>query len=488
MKYNRLGFSRIFALVGRACVVILLLVNIILCLRILKELEMKNTKNLCAVFTTFLLLCSVSALAVETLTSKTDTPRERTLILEKTSSDDSQPELGFKVPSDDPQPKLGFKVTSAVSINTMVQDIRDKLENNTTGFAFVINRRGEEVAAGAWGAARTNINSYSSMTVDTRMNVASVSKNISAIALLQLLEEKAISIDTPIGHWLPPSWIRGNGFTPPAAVGAKIISGIYTPTEYLTFRHLLQHKTGLGQLFQLLTVGEKANWGNDWDGLQYVVSLDSDPGAVKSYKNANFALIRILVAYIIAEGTGIDISKDNYTAIFMSHVNSVLFNPADVFQVVCYVQDQFNHARFYNFYHPDISGKLSETQGDSCGGHSNFHLSARDLAKIASASRYNNAILSDEQRALMDDNKLGWMSKSGGIYYHGGDLYYSLNHVYDGPTFAIAPNVKHNKELHTCIMKMPFGYEASLLINSSLKSKISACGLLKSAYLAASNN
>lgn len=380
--------------------------------------------------------------------------------------------------------ELNYKNPSPVNVSDIQQYIHNELENNVMGFAVVVNHLGGEVLASSWGAARSVNDGYSAMTVDTRMNIASVSKNITAIGLLNLLEQRGISIDTPIGKWLPQSWTRGYGFQAPPEMGVIQAFENPVPIEYLTFKNLLQHKTGLNQLFGTLTKEQKSQWGNDWDGLEYVVSLNADPGAGPSYKNANFALLRVLIAHILMENTGIPVTKDNYKSFFMTHMENVAFTLAGVYQVSCNIQDQYDYARFYNVYYPEVAGYLSGTDGDSCGGHSNFHLSARDLANIASEARYNNNILSDAQRADMDNLKLGWMGSGGDIYHHGGDLFYSFNPNAGGQLgLTLDGGYTYYRELHTCIMKMPHGYEAGLVINSNNKTGKSACGILKNAYL-----
>ena len=50
------------------------------------------------------------------------------------------------------------------------------------------------------------------MTVDDRFNIASVSKTITAAAVLKLLNDKGISVDTTVYNYLPTDWKLGNNF------------------------------------------------------------------------------------------------------------------------------------------------------------------------------------------------------------------------------------------------------------------------------------
>lgn len=43
------------------------------------------------------------------------------------------------------------------------------------------------------------------------MNITSVTKTITAVAVLQLLERRRLTVDSLIEPWLPEGWIRGPG-------------------------------------------------------------------------------------------------------------------------------------------------------------------------------------------------------------------------------------------------------------------------------------
>ena len=69
------------------------------------------------------------------------------------------------------------------------------LDHAVVGYAYIIQRGGQPVAVGAQGYARGPLNPDDSgvpMTVDTRMQIASCSKPITAVALLRELCESRI--------------------------------------------------------------------------------------------------------------------------------------------------------------------------------------------------------------------------------------------------------------------------------------------------------
>ena len=71
------------------------------------------------------------------------------------------------------------------------------------------------------------------MTVNTRSFIASVTKTVTAVATLQLLEANDLTVTAKIAPWLPSDWVKGPGIA------------------QLTFRDLMQHKTGFKEIFMV---------------------------------------------------------------------------------------------------------------------------------------------------------------------------------------------------------------------------------------------
>jgi hypothetical protein len=105
----------------------------------------------------------------------------------------------------------------------------------------------------------------------------------------------------------------------------------------IKFRHLLTHATGWGQLWNKLDKKKRADWNNGWDGLKYVVSLDTVPGSLYSYKNANTALLRILIPQIWVQMGGAPFSQvtaDNHDLMYLNYVQNNIFDPIGIYKVV----------------------------------------------------------------------------------------------------------------------------------------------------------
>ena len=117
----------------------------------------------------------------------------------------------------------GEQTNPGLPPNKLAQKIKEILDGRVTGYAYAITQNGNLVASEGIGWARKPSDGDVKMTSETRINVMSVSKPITAVAVLQLLEKLNLSIHDPIGPWLPADWVRGPGFE---------------NTEGLTFRDL----------------------------------------------------------------------------------------------------------------------------------------------------------------------------------------------------------------------------------------------------------
>jgi len=351
--------------------------------------------------------------------------------------------------------ELGFApIPVTLDLDAMAQHIQQKLNGNAVGYAYAITQSGQLKKAKGVGWAKRPPDGGEAIKSTTRMNVASVTKNVTAVATLQLLEELGLSIDSKIAKWLPGDWPKGPGISE------------------LTFRHLLTHKSGAKQKFNSLSEAQKANWGNTWDGIKYVVKLGMQPDSPSAYKNWNFAVLRVIIpALWKATGNhpGIAwITEASHGFWYVAYVQQRIFVPSGVNGVLCQPQAAYPSALSYNVSNLSVPGKQTSTQLANCGGHGNLHLSARDLARYMVHVRYNNAILSPAMRQLMDSEKLGWNGSSGVKRWHGGTLY-----------------LGSGRELLSCIMKYPNNLEATLVINSSETAVGDKCSILKTAYDAA---
>jgi len=324
----------------------------------------------------------------------------------------------------------------SVEPTDFADNIHAQLAGNVDDYAFVIAENGLLAEQGQDGE----------FTVNTDVNVMSVSKHITAIAALQLMEKLGLEPYDPISDWLPASWDPGNGFGP---------NGI-------TFFDLLTHRTGIKQTIKKLDAEDpvfEALSTNTYEGVQAIVEHGIYPEFVKDdedgygkhkYKNANFKIAAILI-WQMALATG-DLSSN---AELSADVDSAL---------------GYQHYVRQNVLQPAGVDGYCSTEGSTSGvltcGPKGWRLSAMDLAAVAAHREHGN-LLSPQTREWMDELKMGWREGSNSSerpnrYWH------------DGLS-------KPNK--HRCIMKLPGALDATLVMTTDVRNPSrSACGVLHIAF------
>ena len=250
------------------------------------------------------------------------------------------------------------------------------------GFSLVV-RQGGVLVPGCdipSGTARPGL-PWSS---DTRMQVASVSKFITAVGVLQLLHILGMTPDDPIHPWLPPYW---------GASGQAI--------ELLTFRDLLRHQSGFHCVIQDLS-GPTSPFPSMNTFLQCKTVAQSssllktdalgsqNPSAPSCYENLNYDLIRVLMASMVGElGTLHSVTNDAIwdvasIAKYQDYMNSFVMSMSGV-RAAGFSDPNGSAAQIYlqrtNFPGTE-TGDSSESAAS--GG---WYLSANDILNVAGAFR-----------------------------------------------------------------------------------------------------
>jgi D-alanyl-D-alanine carboxypeptidase len=117
------------------------------------------------------------------------------------------------------------------------------------------------------------------VTVTDRFRVASISKVVTAIALLRLVESGLIDLDESIGNRLA------------SAVG---VSSPAFRVSQITPRNLLTHRSGIPQ-FENLMFRREVESCREAGAAGLSQSLDRDPGTTFRYSNLNFCLLGLLI-------------------------------------------------------------------------------------------------------------------------------------------------------------------------------------------------
>ena len=109
-----------------------------------------------------------------------------------------------------PPPPSGPPVLgeTPVLVDTMVAGIDSRL-GDAAGYAYTIAHNGQVVAEDGAGQARRAVDGTRAFTPTTRLEVMSVTKNMTAIALLKLLQAEGVSVDFADRQVAAPSVAEG---------------------------------------------------------------------------------------------------------------------------------------------------------------------------------------------------------------------------------------------------------------------------------------
>lgn len=356
-----------------------------------------------------------------------------------------------------------------MSISDFSKRIQDSLNGQTVGYALLVSYGGllrDEVAVGQGRTASDPPQKEFKAT--DRMNVASVNKTITAVAVLQSLAANNLTVDESIKGHLPSDW----------TLGANV--------ETVTFKDLLMHASGFRDADGTALKGD-----TKYEDLKTVIARDlkladkqadlachNSTNKSPCYKNQEYALFRIIIPYLNGfKEAGISDKASALSDAYLSYLNQHIFAPMSIKKVGC-APDKKSPTLFYPFPAGSINGWDFGDWTPVCGG-GGIHLSAEELGTFLAQLRHTNALVTDQQRKLMNDNLLGWQDvrimKHGQCRWHGGYLFFNTT-----PTAGVG-------EDNDFIMDCDNGMQVVLLSNSRMSggSPLKIASVVFNAYDAA---
>ena len=136
-------------------------------------------------------------------------------------------------------------------------------ETRTPGLSLAIIKNGEVTFNKGFGVKDTSTNEP--VTTETTFEAASVSKTVFAYAVMKLVEEKVLDLDTPLSKYYPELFADGDD-----------------RFRIITARHVLSHTTGL------------PNWRNDSEPFGF----NFDPGQDYRYSGEGFYLLQTVLTHL----------------------------------------------------------------------------------------------------------------------------------------------------------------------------------------------
>jgi CubicO group peptidase (beta-lactamase class C family) len=281
--------------------------------------------------------------------------------------------------------------SACISLSRLASSIDTQLKGNVVGYVALVGQ--SQVVAS--GLARTAADPPKlAMGPNVMVNVASVGKMFTTIAVLKSLARHHLSIDSRIWPFLPPDWVKGPGI------------------DTITFRELLTHRAGFrldsGRVFET----DDAAREQVRQGIQQIDKQVAD------YNNINFTIFRDMLPFM--EGVpdpGPAGRAAAATRFFISYVQRQVFDPVGVKDATC-APVRSAMLMYPPPYAGTAPGSPASVGPSACSGGGWFMRPAsmrRVLNGLISGS-----LLSSSQRQQMDDNCLGWdCSGSGQAGYRG---------------------------------------------------------------------
>lgn len=272
--------------------------------------------------------------------------------------------------------RSGFVTSQIDRILATQQNAQD------AGLSIFLRQSGVTIYSNSKGLANAALTTQ--ITGNTVFDVASVTKPITAVAVLRLVEAGRLSLDDTIPQWvpnLPASW------------------------SAITVRHLLAHRSGVPDYITTLPVAQASRL----DGLTNAgllqrltqeARLDFSPGSAAAYSNSNF----VLLAEIIARVSG---------QTYSDHLRETIFEPLGMRSTfVTGATMPPNISQALNFASKTTTWGINLlTMGDM-----GIFSSVADLALLLRAFR-SGLLVSAETAQAMTVAQSGQALNAGGEYY-----------------------------------------------------------------------
>jgi CubicO group peptidase (beta-lactamase class C family) len=265
--------------------------------------------------------------------------------------------------------------SACISLSRLAHSINTQLKGKAGGYVALIGKS----RVFASGLARTAADPPRlAMGPNVMVNVASVGKMFTTIAVLQSLARHHLSIDSRISPFLPPDWVKGPG------------------VNTITFRELLTHRAGFRLNSGRVFVTDNAAREQIRHGIQQADKQVAD------YNNINFTIFRDMLPFM--EG-----ARDQgpaATRFFISYVQRHVFAPVHVKDATC------GPVRDAMLMYPPPGAATGPGRPDPAGptgcSGGGWFMTPASMLRVLYGLISGNRLLSSSQRQRMDGNCLGW--------------------------------------------------------------------------------
>lgn len=273
--------------------------------------------------------------------------------------------------------------SGCISLSNFSAGIDAQLKGNVVGYVSTV---GALATISREGLARTPADPPSlAMDTDIPSNIASLSKVLTTVAVLQSLVKHNLTIDSKIASFLPPDWTQGPN------------------VASISFRELLTHRAGFRDN------GNGANTTYAVLKQQIADGVQLANKGVPLYNNLNFAIFREILPFMEGFNDPGPATRAAATASFyINYMRQHVFQPLGITGADCKPPSGSNPVLYYP--PPPVGATKGVEAGDwtLAAGGGGWVLTASDLYKVMLDLAGGNVLLSDSLKTLMNNNCLGW--------------------------------------------------------------------------------
>jgi len=284
----------------------------------------------------------------------------------------------------------------------LVDQLVEGLASGDPGMAVLVARDGEVLHRKGYGLA--NLELGAPIAPESKFRLASVSKQFTAVAVMQLAEQGLIDIDAAVSAYLPD----------------------YPQSHRITSRQLMSHTAGVPNLLSMPEYFEVRMQPHDLPGVVDIFRdkpLEFEPGTRFSYSNGGYVLLAAIVEQVSGQPFGEYLDEHVFQPLGMVNTGTVDQSAILPGRVSGYLLDE---GALVNPYHLDF---------DVAVGLGNVYSTVDDLHTWDQALYTEQIISADTRQAmctrqmLTDSTEvaygLGWrLRKTKGLerVYHDGIL------------------------------------------------------------------
>ena len=212
---------------------------------------------------------------------------------------------------------------TAPSFEERIDALLTPYQSPRPGLALRLVRGEQVVIERTIGLAE--LDSMQTVGATTNFRLASITKHLTALAILMLVEDGRLTLDTRLN---------------------EVLTQFPEYAERISIQHLLQHQSGLPDYEPLVSLDRQPRIRDQGvvNLLQQINQLDFEPGTSYHYSNSGYAVLTVIVETITGQA-------------FETFLEERIFNPSKMSQSVAFVQGQnevLNRAMGYTVRNAEI--------------------------------------------------------------------------------------------------------------------------------------